>query len=200
VGILQPYLRELLASSLEAEANLPTSMGESTTEAQPAQQEVLWEWYPGEPEQMAPQEKRFEGDSAHPSQLLAVCHTRQTLFFQHNLTVRASGSLKLGNGSPQLGPVSLLPRKSRLQSLFSEAKPGQRMGTHQLGAFVGAIPREDKGFLARGNGHHWCVDQAQLHDAGVVASQSGRVVKADSRGVTATWQMRGQGCKSLQEK
>lgn len=74
------------------------------------------------------------------------------------------------------------------------------MGTHQLGAFVGAVPCEDESVFARGNGHHRCVDQAQLHDASIVASQGGCVVEADPRGVTATWWAKEQGCKSPQEK
>lgn len=53
------------------------------------------------------------------------------------------------------------------------------MGTHQLGALVGAIAREDEGILAWGNGHHRRVDQAQLHDGGIMAAQGGRVVEAD---------------------
>lgn len=53
------------------------------------------------------------------------------------------------------------------------------MGTHQLGALVGAIACEDEGVLARGNGHHRCVDQAQLHDAGIMTAQGGRVIEAD---------------------
>lgn len=57
---------------------------------------------------MAPQESCFEGDSAHPNQLLAVCCTRQIFSFQRNLMIRGSGSLKLGIGSPELGAISLL--------------------------------------------------------------------------------------------
>lgn len=76
----------------------------------------------------------------------------------------------------------------------------ERTGTHQLGTFVGAIAREEEGILTRGNGHHRRVDQAQLHDAGIVASQGGRVVETDPRGVAATWRVRGQGCKSPWEK
>lgn len=85
-------------------------------------------------------------------------------------------------------------------SLLQEEAGAERMETHQLGAFVGAISREDEGVLARGNGHHRCVDQAQLHDAGIVASQRGRVVETDPRGVAATWQVRGCGFKSPLEK
>lgn len=153
---------------------------------------------------MAPRESGFEGDSALPNQLLAVCCTRQIVFsFQHNLVVRGSGSLKLGMGRPELGAVSLLPgtwEKAFATSLLRGGAGAERMGTHQLGAFVGAIPCEDESILARGNGHHRRVHQAQLHDAGVVASQGGREVKADSRGVVATWQARGRGWKSPWER
>lgn len=182
MGILKPYLIELLVSSLEAETNLPISVGGSTAEARPARQEVLWEWYPGEPEQMAPQESCFEGDSAHPNQLLTVCCTQQIFSFQHNLMVRGSGSLKLGIVSLELSAVSLVPgtwEKPFTISLLRGEARSERTGTHQLGAFVSAIPREDESVLARGNGHHRRVDQAQLHDAGVVGSQGGRVVEAD---------------------
>ena len=108
--------------------------------------------------------------------------------------VRGLGSLKLGIGSPELGAISLLPgtrEKPFATSLLQGKAKVERTGTHQLGAFVRAIAGEDKGILARGNGHHRRVDQAQLHDASVVASQGGRVVEADPRGVTATWWARG---------
>lgn len=65
--------------------------------------------------------------------------------------------------------------------------------THQLGAFISAVPREDEAVLSRGNGHHGGVHQAQLHDSGVVGTKGGRVVQPDPRGVTATWRARGQG-------
>lgn len=65
--------------------------------------------------------------------------------------------------------------------------------THQLGAFISAVSREDEAVLPGGNGHHWAVHQAQLHDPGVVGTKGGRVVQPDPRGVTATWWARGQG-------
>lgn len=52
-------------------------------------------------------------------------------------------------------------------------------GTHLQGAFVSAVPCEDEGGLPRGHGHHWSVDQAQLHDASIMGTQVGCVVQAD---------------------
>lgn len=70
---------------------------------------------------------------------------------------------------------------------------GAGTGTHQLGAFISAVSCEDEAVLSRGNGHHWGVHQAQLHDSGIIGTKGGRVVQPDPRGVTATWWARGQG-------
>lgn len=143
------------------------------------------------------------GFSASQPAARCLLYAADFFSFQHSLVVRDSGSLKLGIGSPELGAVSLLPgtwEKPLATSLLRGEAGAEGMGTHQLGAFVGAIPSEDESVLAWGNGHHRRVDQAQLHDASVVASQGGCVVEADSRGVVATWQARGRGCKSPWEK
>lgn len=137
---------------------------------------------------MAPQESCFQGDSAHPNQLLSVYCTQQIFSFQHYLTV----SLKLGIGSPEIGAAWDLGKATGNLSPRRCSRAGGD-GTHQLGAFISAVPREDEVILSRGNGHHWRVHQAQLHDSGVVGTQGGRVVQPDPRGVTATWGARGQG-------
>lgn len=57
--------------------------------------------------------------------------------------------------------------------------------THSPSTPGAAVSAEREGALLGGHGHDGGVDQAQLHDAGVVAPQTGRVMEADPRGVTA---------------
>lgn len=94
-----------------------------------------------------------------------------------------------GDASGELGgwesqPPSVLPRPPP-EGLRHSPRPSP---THQLGALVRAVAREDEGLLLRGDGHHGRVHQAQLHDARVEASQAGRVVEADARGVAPAWE------------
>lgn len=196
VGILRPSLRELLASSLAAEAHLPTSEGWKHRWGTASWAVGFMGMVPGGAGADGSPGELYQG-GFRASQPAALCLLYTAGFsFQHNLTIRGSGSLKLRIGSLELDRCCRGCGKSHLQPLSSEV----RTGTHQLGAFVGAIACEDEGVLSRGNGHHRRVDQAQLHDAGVVASQGGCVVEADPRGVVATWWPRGQGCKSPREK
>lgn len=182
---MKQYLRELLGELLGSRGQSSHLHGGKHRQDTASLAVSFLGMVPWEQEQMAPQESCFRGNSVHPNQLLAVCCTQQIFSFQHNLVVKDMGSLKLGIGSLVLYHFCLAT------SLLQEEARVERMETHQLGAFVSAISCEDEGVLARGNGHHRCVDQAQLHDAGIVASQGGRVVETDPRGVAATWQVRG---------
>lgn len=128
------------------------------------------------------------GFSASQPAALCLLYTQQIFSFQHYLTV----SLKLGIGSPEIGAAWDLGKATGNLSPRRCSRAGGD-STHQLGAFISAVPREDEVVLSRGNGHNWRVHQAQLHDSGVVGTQGGRVVQPDPRGVTATWGARGQG-------
>lgn len=105
----------------------------------------------------------------------------------------------LTRGVGDMGAWFLLRRESKADGPQGDAEEGNQshrassLGphlhlrglspTHQLGALVRAVAREDEGFLPRGHGHHGRVHQPQLHDARIEAPQGGRVVEADARGV-----------------
>lgn len=94
---------------------------------------------------------------------------------------------ELGSSQPAAQDPLLLVRVGFFLPAQPQGKGLRGLGTHPLGALVGAVPGEDEGGLARGHGHHRRVDQAQLHDAGIVAAQAARVVEADPRGIAAPY-------------
>lgn len=189
MGPLEPSSRELLASS----------PGSRSQFSHPCEGKHHWDTassavsFTG----MVPQGAGADGSpgellpggssTSQPAALLCLLHTAD-FSFQHCLTV----SLKLQTGSQEIGATRSQGKATGKLLLWGSSWL-EGTGTHQLGAFISAVPREGEAVLSRGNGHHWGVHQAQLHDSGVVGTKGGRVEQPDPRGVTATWRARGQG-------
>lgn len=57
----------------------------------------------------------------------------------------------------------------------------QRTYTHGLGALGGAVSAQVEGVLLWRRSHDGGVNQAQLHDGGIVAPQTGRVMEPNPR-------------------
>lgn len=53
----------------------------------------------------------------------------------------------------------------------------RRTYTHRLGTLGGAVPAQLEGVLFWRHRHDWRVNEAQLHDAGIVPPQIGRVME-----------------------
>lgn len=123
MGILKPYLRELLVSFLEAEANLPISTGKTTPGHGQLGSEFSGNGTPGARADGSPGEL-LQGEFS-TSQPAAHClsYTADLLF---PAQPRGKGFGEFKTGIWELGTVSFLPWKNHLQPLFSKTKPGQR--------------------------------------------------------------------------
>ena len=69
----------------------------------------------------------------------------------------------------------------------TDGRTDGRTDTYGLGALGRAVAGEVEGVLPGGHGHDGGVDQPQLHDAGVVAPQAGRVKQAYPGGIPPAW-------------